>query len=208
GWAGWFARELVPHGPLHQGRWTIGPDAPCLARSPGRAPGPQWARLLADGHPEGYLGWIPSGSGQVVPLRPLPGPGDAEVTSYRAAARAGTLPPVLLWWISGLDAYVVLDGHDRLAAALAEAVEPPLLALHRAAAASESAAGSSVASLEREVINQAVGARQALARRYQGLSDRPAEPPAGPERTRAWPMPGGLAAWNRHAAGWTAAGPR
>ncbi|GIJ79218.1 hypothetical protein SAMN05443287_102510 [Micromonospora phaseoli] len=35
----------------------------------------------------------------------------------------------MLWWISGLDCYVVLDGHDRLVAAVAEAQEPPLLAL-------------------------------------------------------------------------------
>jgi len=35
----------------------------------------------------------------------------------------------LLWWISGLDCYVLMDGHDRLVAAVAEQVEPPMLAL-------------------------------------------------------------------------------
>ncbi|MYX98297.1 hypothetical protein GT045_26700 [Streptomyces sp. SID486] len=41
------------------------------------------------------------------------------------------LPPVLLWWASGLDCHLVLDGHARLAAAIAESLEPPLLQLHR-----------------------------------------------------------------------------
>lgn len=37
--------------------------------------------------------------------------------------------PVLLWWISGLDCYVILDGHDRILAAIAEDREPPFMAL-------------------------------------------------------------------------------
>ncbi|WP_262413930.1 hypothetical protein [Actinacidiphila acidipaludis] len=41
------------------------------------------------------------------------------------------LAPVLLWWVSGLDCHLILDGHARLAAAIAECVEPPLLQLHR-----------------------------------------------------------------------------
>jgi hypothetical protein len=61
----------------------------------------------------------------------MPDPGDSRVKAYRKQIREGTLPPVLLWWVSGLDCHLILDGHARLAAAIAESVEPPLLQLHR-----------------------------------------------------------------------------
>ena len=43
-----------------------------------------------------------------------------RVKWWRKKARDKTLPPVLLWWFSGLRAYFVLDGHDRLLAAFLE----------------------------------------------------------------------------------------
>ncbi|MDX3235410.1 hypothetical protein PV392_06910 [Streptomyces sp. ME03-5709C] len=70
---------------------------------------------------------------EILPLRPMPGADDSRVKAYRKQAREGTLPPVLLWWVSGLDCHLILDGHARLAAAIAESVEPPLLQLHRTA---------------------------------------------------------------------------
>ncbi|MFG2333996.1 hypothetical protein ACGFMM_30875 [Streptomyces sp. NPDC048604] len=88
--------------------------------------------MLVEGHPDGYIDWFThSGSWEVLPLRPMPGPRDSRVKAYRKQAREGTLPPVLLWWVSGLDCHLVLDGHARLAAAIAEFIEPPLLQLHR-----------------------------------------------------------------------------
>lgn len=52
--------------------------------------------------------------------------------AYRRQYREGVLPPVLLWWVSGFNSPVVLDGHDRLTAALAEGGRPELLVLTRA----------------------------------------------------------------------------
>ncbi|WP_225412307.1 hypothetical protein [Stigmatella hybrida] len=49
--------------------------------------------------------------------------------SWRKRARDGTLPPVLLLFVDILAKWGVLDGHDRLHAALLEGVEPPLLGL-------------------------------------------------------------------------------
>uniref|UniRef100_A0A7S3DUN3 Uncharacterized protein n=1 Tax=Entomoneis paludosa TaxID=265537 RepID=A0A7S3DUN3_9STRA len=37
------------------------------------------------------------------------------------------LPPLLLYWFSGLDAYLILDGHDRL---LAACLEPSVPNIH------------------------------------------------------------------------------
>ncbi|MGB8939405.1 MAG: hypothetical protein WCD21_04060 [Streptomyces sp.] len=44
----------------------------------------------------------------------MPRADDPRVKAYRKQARDGTLPPVLLWWVSGLDCHLVLDGHAGL----------------------------------------------------------------------------------------------
>ncbi|MFJ4525927.1 hypothetical protein ACIP4Y_34195 [Streptomyces sp. NPDC088810] len=100
-------------------------------------------RALA-GHPDrwahrfaAYLFDAPGGA-----LRRMPDPGDGRVKAYRKQARDGTLPPVLLWWVSGLDCHLILDGHAQLAAAIAESVSPPLLHLHRTAPREDVAAGT------------------------------------------------------------------
>ena len=65
-----------------------------------------------------YIDWGCSGSGEIIPLRE-PSPADAaRVKAWRKHARENTLPPVLLWWVTGLEAYVILDGHDRRPAQL------------------------------------------------------------------------------------------
>jgi len=67
--------------------------------------------------------------GAVVPLR-APSPAeDGRVKSWRKRARDGTLPPALLLYVDILEKWLVLDGHDRLHAALLEGVAPPLLGL-------------------------------------------------------------------------------
>ncbi len=69
----------------------------------------------------------------VWPLRRPSAPDAARVKAWRKHVRAGTLPPVLLWSISGLRVHVILDGHDRLVAAAAEGIDPPVLVLLRTA---------------------------------------------------------------------------
>ena len=54
---------------------------------------------------------------------------DARVKSWRKHVRDGTLPPVLLMWVRGLQLFVILDGHDRLAASIAEKKIPEVLFL-------------------------------------------------------------------------------
>lgn len=193
-WAHRFARELAAApGPLHTGRWVIRPWMP----------GSGVTSLLRPEHPDGYLDWFSGDTEAVLPLRDLSCPRDGRVSAYRKQARAGILPPVLLWWVSGLNAHVVLDGHDRLVAALAEDDEPPLLTLHRAhdrPFPAESLLGEydrQVASLEQVAARGTAGARQALADLHRRWARRLAEAADGPARTRAWPMPGGPAAWTR-----------
>ncbi|GAA5017110.1 hypothetical protein [Streptomyces siamensis] len=139
-------------------------------------------------------------------MRPVPDPGDSRVKAYRKQAREGALPPVLLWWVSGLDCHVILDGHARLAAAIAESVELPLLHLNRSVPRDDldvridDAVGSYERELARFAALRAVhgpavpdGATIAgpqLARRLHGLD-------TAAQLTWAWPLPGGQAQWRR-----------
>ncbi|MER6604200.1 hypothetical protein ACH4TM_12040 [Streptomyces parvus] len=163
--------------------------------------------MLVDGHPDGYIDWFfHSHSWEVLPLRPVPDADDGRVKAYRKQAREGVLPPVLLWWVSGLDCHVILDGHARFAAAVAESVEPPLLQLHRTVPSGDLA----------ERIDQAVGfyegelARFAGLRAVHGSTVPDGAATVGPQLvrllhdldtaeqpTRAWPLPGGESQW-RH----------
>lgn len=68
---------------------------------------------------------------QPIPLRDMSPADKGRVKAWRKLARRGALPPVLLYWVSGLVAYVVLDGHDRLLAAQLEKTPVPFLCLDR-----------------------------------------------------------------------------
>ncbi|MGC5701031.1 hypothetical protein J4P02_12595 [Pseudomonas sp. NFXW11] len=46
---------------------------------------------------------------------------------WRKKAREGSLPPILLWYVGGLASYVVIDGHYRLQAAIAENLAPTFI---------------------------------------------------------------------------------
>jgi hypothetical protein len=48
---------------------------------------------------------------------------------WRKRVRDKTLPPILTWWCHGLFAHVLLDGHDRLHAALLEGTAPDVIVL-------------------------------------------------------------------------------
>ncbi|MFD5104364.1 hypothetical protein [Streptomyces cinereoruber] len=209
-WAHRFAEHLAEaaDGPLHGGRWLLARESPLLRRNHEGLPlSAHWGGTVVEGHPDGYVDWfVHNGSRGILPLRAMPDRGDARVKAYRKQARDGTLPPVLLWWIGGLDCHVVLDGHARLAAAVAESVAPPLLHLHRTAPGDEVAAGTerAVAEYEAELVRYAglrdrhgpvvpdgaVIAGASLARRLEGLR-------TGVRPTWAWPLPGGRDAWER-----------
>jgi hypothetical protein len=197
-WPHRFASWLTTTpGPLHEGWWSL---------RPGRPPGPESvlrAELAVD--PAGYLDWSAGWNG-ILTLRPLPTVDDARVKAYRKQAREGVLPPLLLWWISGLDGWLLLDGHTRLAAALSEGFIPPMLELSRApspAQIDEQLAhvmrNESVITEQLERDRQAGrpavdSATRAHQRHFSAVY---AAIPADRERTRAWPVRGGVPAWQK-----------
>lgn len=129
-WRAFFARSLS----LGPGTWGFSEFHPQIPphvyESRDREVQPMAARLLACALtlPAAFVEpYRMSGSQRVVPLRSPSPPDAARVKAWRKHARDGTLPPMLALWVSGLDLYVLLDGHDRLLAALLERVTPGLV---------------------------------------------------------------------------------
>ena len=124
-WAHQFSRWLrdAVEGPLHVGRWTQ------AAGMPEWNVPQHWLRLRASDRDQGHISWFGYGDPvedirDVLPLRRLSPADAARVKSCRRQVREGIAPPALLWWVSGLNTLVVLDGHDRIVAALAEETCP------------------------------------------------------------------------------------
>lgn len=143
GWMKWFARGLYEssRSPLYDGSWQLselrglapgrGQDTADAFRTSPSAGLPVASSLGAsDEHlAVHYESWMPSGFESVITLRQAPSPDAGRVKAWRKHARGGTLPPVLLWWVSPFDRYVLLDGHDRLVAAELEGVRPQAIEL-------------------------------------------------------------------------------
>ncbi|MEU5943734.1 hypothetical protein ABZ807_32315 [Micromonospora sp. NPDC047548] len=217
-WAYRFADLLTTSrvGPLYPSRWLLQASAPYLryvaACGSVFKPAPiadRWSELLVDDG-AGELDWYGhGGSGLVLPMRPMSRHDDARVKAYRKQVRDGTVPPILLWWVSSLDCYLLLDGHDRLAACLAEVVEPPLVTLTAVVDADEVDRRNAwsvrrhvetVTHIEREIAKGTPGAAGALVTEQRRLADDLVTPNFGAKPTRAWMLPGGVPAWNRAAA--------
>ncbi|WP_409297762.1 hypothetical protein [Pseudomonas sp. KCJK8993] len=76
------------------------------------------------------LEWIDwwHGGGKLIGLHRVD-PQAGRLKWWRKKAREGSLPPVLLWYVGGLASYLVIDGHYRLQAAIAENLAPSFIVL-------------------------------------------------------------------------------
>ncbi|WP_329125189.1 hypothetical protein [Streptomyces sp. NBC_01465] len=216
-WAHHFATQLGEsiNGPLHEGDWHL---VPGMA---GWAVDGHWPKMLSYDPDLGHLTWFGYGDPEedardVLPLRALSAPDSARVKAFRRQYREGVLPPVLLWWLSGLNSLVVLDGHDRLVAALAEGGRPSVVVLTRAPSDAwvEWIARPRVVEYEQRIAHfeqrRAEGdlfSAGRIAGEGRRFADDLSTIATFPDLTRAWPLPGGAEAWLREAAdhfpGWS-----
>ncbi|WP_433494445.1 hypothetical protein ACQP26_28435 [Micromonospora sp. CA-248089] len=209
-WAHRFTDRLqaAEDGPLHSGRWT-------LARGmPGWGVPEHWQRFQAVDPDRGHITWFGYGDPDedqrdVLPLRRLSPASAGRVRSYRRQLREGILPPALLWWVSGLNTLLVLDGDDRITAALAEQAVPEVLVL--APAADPELASAWQRRLVREYVGRMTSPHPARGDSVsRKLATALGDIARTEGRTRAWPLPGGPAAWERYATdlapGWAATG--
>ncbi len=123
--------ESSTTGPVFPGEWLLRP-----MQLEGRSAAP--TRPLTSMDPvaahevAGYeddVDWGIGGHNTVLPLRPLSDPESGRVKAWRKLVASGLLPPVLTWNITALCSSLILDGHDRMVAALAEGRSPVFLDL-------------------------------------------------------------------------------
>jgi len=197
-----------PASPLYDRQWCLGSSRYWPTRF--KLPAPV-VHQVVEQRANGEVHWDIAEILYPITLRDMSAPDDGRVKLWRKHARADTLPPVLLFWVSGLDCYLVLDGHDRLLAASLEDAAAPALALEPLdeTEPSEDQQRQVTAALTTalEVASRAtVAAREAgLARPHRPITTDDSNrilldafhPRQHVGRSRAFRMPGGDAQWAR-----------
>lgn len=74
--------------------------------------------------------WMLNGSSHCLAMRGKPAAHEGRVKHWRKQCRADRLPPVVVWWVSGLDCWLLIDGHRRLLAARLEGRLPPTIGVY------------------------------------------------------------------------------
>ncbi|MDC0768333.1 hypothetical protein [Streptomyces sp. HD] len=201
-WTHQYARWLEQSDgtPLRDGRWE-------LARRTRFPPG-IWTDDFVRDWPGGRLELSCGGGWHgVLPLRPLSPPDAGRVKAYRKHAREGTLAPVLLWWVTFLDGWVVLDGHDRAVAALAEERTPECVELSQVPDEEDwrrGVAGVTEGHEHRmrqlEALPDDPATERQRAAMERAYAETIASLPYGVPPSRFLPLPGGAPAWDDLAA--------
>ena len=73
------------------------------------------------------VSWGFHSNDELICLRPPVPADDGRLKWWRKKVREQTLPPILVWYLSCLDAYVLIDGHCRLQACVMENQPPDFL---------------------------------------------------------------------------------
>lgn len=211
-WREWMVRaaEALAESdatPLSDGLWALAPvpvidakAAPAYPRNPadglaGPPPAAHGLERVISSPPlhrdDWACGWAerPTPMGAVWPLRAPSIASGSRIAALRKRVGDGTLAPAVLLYASVLGAYVVLDGHDRIAAWLAQGESPRLLALF-AARSSGHAQTAAAASVFAHVPDPRAADNLEGALRRAVVTDRTLR-----TTTRAWPLRGGIAAW-------------
>lgn len=221
-WEAWtwrLGRMLTEssHPLLYTGRWCLRPVRTIEARLAERYPVStmEWGFGERPASPhsldgicrfetfwtEGW-GYRDVNMGAVLPLRAPSAEDDGRVKSWRKRARDRTLPPALLLYVDLLGKWLVLDGHDRLHAALLEGVTPPLLGLWPVV----EAAPPSMVSQEGALIAAEFSLRAGeTPQRIDQINRMLLHSFAGRRRgtvTRGWPLHDGLESWRAEVLAW------
>jgi hypothetical protein len=77
-----------------------------------------------------WINWWTNGSCELINMKPKPDINSGRLKWWRKVAKENKLPPVLIWYLNCLDAYIIIDGHYRLYAALLENVKPDLILVY------------------------------------------------------------------------------
>lgn len=142
-WTRFFIEQLEnnPASFLYDGLWLLGPcfatdknDWQFMSSTHSRYMGTdvvyQVKEALKTDEVE-LISWWLNGSGKLINLK-KPQADSGRVKWWRKKVREGRLPPILVWYLSCLDTYIIIDGHDRLMASILENQPPELIAISSA----------------------------------------------------------------------------
>jgi hypothetical protein len=140
--------------------------------------------------------WGISGTNAYLPMRALNEKDEGRVKAFRKLALDGSLPPVLLWWHSGLQCSVVLDGHVRFESFRSAGVPARALLLSSVrpvggAGATEQSRAERAAQFDRHIADPVVKNRVLMNLYGETVSHRAV--------TAARTLRGGVAEWDREA---------
>lgn len=211
-WAREAARTLVasPRSPLHPGRWILSAARATDLPAP-PLPGPPPADLTGLGVIEAarealaapdlaWVSWWLNGSGALLRMRTASTPDAARVKVWTKHATRRSLPPALVLFVTGLDLFLLLDGHDRLRAAERSGAPLGFLVLWPVEARPRLPDPARQAAVVREIERKRglAGARRPLSVDQENrlLVDAFDDRPWLGARTRAFRLAGGAAAWD------------
>ncbi|MEM6784573.1 MAG: hypothetical protein AAF624_12655 [Bacteroidota bacterium] len=191
GWAAFFAQQLAEAKltPLSNGSWQLGAMGHTFAQT---ELVPPLVQSMIDAARLRYVHWDFHVRCHPIVLRDASPASHGRVKAWRKFARVGLLPPVLLLWVSGLDTHVVLDGHDRLLAALLEGATAPALAL--SLVEEHKPDGARCDAVRRSVAEALEAGRISVERANAVLLDAHV-PYIKRCLTRAFPIEGGVGTW-------------
>lgn len=134
-WSRFFVEKLKnsSYSPLQDGKWRLnkcGFDNAFISNRHYHI----W--LVQDIHeafsankPE-YIDWGISGSDRIIALKEEPDNDSGRVKWFKKLATQKKCPPILVWYLNCLDAYIILDGHCRLKANIETDTHPEILVLN------------------------------------------------------------------------------
>jgi hypothetical protein len=78
-----------------------------------------------------WIDWWINGSNELISLK-IPDRTSGRVKWWRKKVKENHLPPILVWYLNCLDAYIIVDGHDRLVASILENKPPNIVVTYSA----------------------------------------------------------------------------
>ncbi|MBL3655878.1 hypothetical protein [Fulvivirga sediminis] len=129
-WSRFFAKQLgnkkAPY--LSKGLWTITIGSSYKSRSLNTSVIIYDIDNAYSSENPRWIGWEGE-SGNIIALKNEPYTESGRVKWYRKLIRENCCPPVLVWYLTCLSAYIIIDGHDRLKAFQSESSPTKFLVL-------------------------------------------------------------------------------
>lgn len=131
-WSRFFAKQLSEedHPLLSGGIWTITIGSSIENRAENTLEIINDIDNAFDKENPRWVEWDIGRCGSIVALKNEPNEENGRVKWFRKLVREASCPPVLVWYLSCIDGYVILDGHARLKAYQLESIPPRFLVLN------------------------------------------------------------------------------